>query len=46
MDANNRPAKDQQTSRLGGGTVSGCCGGPAPVGTDACCAKDAAMSPS
>lgn len=22
--------------------VSGCCGGPAPAGTDACCVKDAA----
>jgi hypothetical protein len=36
-DAPDRRALTTQTQ----GTVSTCCGGPPPTGTDACCAKDA-----
>ena len=30
-----------QTNREDGSAVAGCCGGPAPVGADACCVADA-----
>ena len=41
MNANNRQTTDAN-SRPVRGAESGCCGGPAPAGTNACCAKDAA----
>src|SRR6266542_3192072 len=28
-------------NRAGGAAVTGCCGGPAPAGADACCVQDA-----
>jgi hypothetical protein len=43
MKANNNQTTEAQSSRSPGVLVSGCCGGPAPVGTNACCAKDAAV---
>ena len=42
MDSNNSQnvnAANSQTAK----EPSGCCGGPAPAGTSACCAKDAAV---
>lgn len=42
MNADNRRTMDAQNARSGDG-ASGCCGGPAPAGTSACCAKDAAV---
>lgn len=43
MHANKGQTTDAQTSRSGSVSVDGCCGGPAPAGTSACCAKDAAV---
>ena len=43
MNADNRQTTAAQSARSGDATVSGCCGGPAPEGTSACCAQDAAV---
>ena len=46
MDTSNRPKANAKNSRTHSGSASGCCGGPAPAGTDACCAQDAAVKSS
>lgn len=43
MDTSNRPKANAETSRMQTGSASGCCGGPAPAGTSACCAEDAVV---
>ena len=43
MDTSNRPKANAENSRTHTGSTSGCCGGPAPGGTSACCAEDAAV---
>jgi hypothetical protein len=44
MNAGETDIKVAQESRtVEPAASSGCCGGPAPVGTDACCAQDAAV---
>jgi hypothetical protein len=46
MDTGNRPKANAENSRTHTGSASGCCGGPAPAGTDACCVRDAAVKSS
>jgi hypothetical protein len=46
MDTSNRPKANAENSRPHTGSASGCCGGPAPAGTDACCVQDAAVKSS
>ena len=41
MDTSNRPKANAENSRPHTGSASGCCGGPAPAGTSACCVRDA-----
>ena len=43
MNDNVRRTTEAHNSRSGSAVVSGCCGGPAPAGTDACCAQDATV---
>ena len=41
--SNNRQRVEAEESGTDHGSASGCCGGPAPAGTSACCAHDAAV---
>ena len=43
MDTSNGTKANAENSRGHTGSASGCCGGPAPAGTSACCAQDAAV---
>jgi hypothetical protein len=43
MAPSNRPKANAENSRTHTGSASGCCGGPEPAGTSACCAEDAAV---
>ena len=43
MNTSNRQRTDTEDSRTDHASASGCCGGPAPVGTSACCAEDAVV---
>ena len=43
MNVNDRQTTDAQNQRSGRVSMSGCCGGPAPAGTSACCEKDASV---
>jgi len=43
MNASERQKADEKSSRKAHGSATGCCGGPAPAGTDACCVQDAAV---
>ena len=42
MNTSKRPKANAENSRPTG-SASGCCGGPAPAGTSACCVQDAAV---
>ena len=46
MDTSNGQRASAENSRTDRGSASGCCGGPAPAGTDACCVHDAAVKSS
>jgi hypothetical protein len=41
MNTNEGGTADQEKVREHKAEPTGCCGGPAPVGTNACCADDA-----
>ena len=41
MNTSERSKADEKNSRKD--SASGCCGGPAPAGTSACCGEDAAI---
>ena len=43
MDTSTSPKANAENSGTQTGSATGCCGGPAPAGTSACCAKDAAV---
>ena len=43
MNTSNTQRTDTEDSRTDHASASGCCGGPAPVGTSACCAEDAVV---
>ena len=43
METRNGTQAHSESSRTHTGSARGCCGGPAPAGTDACCAHDAAV---
>lgn len=42
MSANEARTADREKVREHKAESTGCCGGPAPAGTNACCAEDAA----
>jgi hypothetical protein len=43
LNADDRQTMRTQSARSSNGPANGCCGGPAPAGTSACCAQDAAV---
>lgn len=43
MNANETRTTDRENVREHNTGATGCCGGPAPAGTSACCAEDAAV---
>jgi hypothetical protein len=43
MNASETRAADRDKGREHKAASTGCCGGPAPAGTNACCAEDAAV---
>jgi hypothetical protein len=43
MNASETRTADRDKGREHEAASTGCCGGPAPAGTNACCAEDAAV---